>query len=771
MRTIFIEDIQELITSIGQSNNYPGGMYHQEGSIQKMFADAVAAYDDFRSHGSMERLEQAISQWQIAVETAPENHPALPGILNGLAISLLARFEQLGHPADLDEAIERLRVVIKLTPEDDPNKPTCLTNLGGALGIRFHRLGGLQDLDETITKQQEAVDITPYSDPKRPGYLNNLGTSLRFRFQRFGNLADIDSAIAQGHEAVDLTSDDHPDKPMFLVNLGSSLDSRFERFGNIADIDSGVQKQQMAVNLTPNDHPNKPGYLSDLGSSLGARFERLGDLADVENAIMQQQRAVDLTSDDHRSKASFLNKLGHSLTSRFRRLENIVDLDNAILQYQLAVNLTPDDNHDMPIWLNNLGGSLYLRFKQCGNLGDLNEAIKKQQLAVDLTSDDHPRKPGYLNNLSASLEARFNHLRNVVDMDNAISQLHIAINLIPHDHPARPGCLFNLGTALIAHFDHLHRPQDAEAAISHLSAAAMSQFGPPTVRFDAAEIWISIASRVNHDTLLAAYKCALGLVPLVAWLGLPLADRHQHLIRIGGIAREAAAAAISLEQYDKALEWLEQGRSIVWTQILRLRTPVDQLRDSNPVLAERLLQVSRQLDRGSQQTGLSERNQPSKEEEGRQYRALVAEWESITEQVRSFPGFESFLQPLSSSRLKKAAENGPIIVVNIAEKRCDALALLPDLEEVIHIPLRDISFERVTELRDELKDQLYSKGIRMRGERAAKKMTDELDEDNFERVLGELWINLVKPVIDSLAFSVSSPHYCPFFLLTIIHIA
>ncbi|PVF91493.1 hypothetical protein CPB86DRAFT_323730 [Serendipita vermifera] len=283
----------------------------------------------------------------------------------------------------------------------------------------------------------------------------------------------------------------------------------------------------------------------------------------------------------------------------------------------------------------------------------------------------------------------------------------------------------------------------------------MSPGGPPANRFDAAALWIELASRISHDSLLAAYECALDLMPLVAWLGLPMADRHLHLIKIGGIARDAAAAALSAEQYDKALEWLEQGRSIVWTQVLHLRTPVDELRKVDPGLANQLLRVSRLLDHGSQPTGFSGREALSAEEEGRRYRALTAEWESVINQVRSLPDFKDFLQPRRLSQLMNAAHNGPVVVFNIAKTRCDALALIPELGDIIHIPLPNISSERITELRDELKDHLYSSGIRMRDTRAAVKFTDESNEENCKQVLGELWNSVVKPVLDALAFS---PH-------------
>jgi hypothetical protein len=243
----------------------------------------------------------------------------------------------------------------------------------------------------------------------------------------------------------------------------------------------------------------------------------------------------------------------------------------------------------------------------------------------------------------------------------------------------------------------------------------------------------------------------LDILPLLAWQGLPLADRHRHLAEIGGVTRDAVAASIAAQQYETALEWLEHGRSIVWTQILQLRTPVDELRIIKPDLADRLIQVSLMLDRSLYPSEFSSGSMLSSEEEGRRYRALTVERESIIKQVRLLEDFENFLKSPCSSQLVKVAKDGPVVVLNIAKERCDALALVPGLEEIIHIPLPDITAKRVTELRDEMKDLLCTSGVRLR---AAMRWT-EGEEADCRHILAELWNGIVKPVLDSLAFSVS----------------
>jgi hypothetical protein len=109
-----------------------------------------------------------------------------------------------------------------------------------------------------------------------------------------------------------------------------------------------------------------------------------------------------------------------------------------------------------------------------------------------------------------------------------------------------------------------------------------------------------------------------------------------------------------------------------------------------------------------------------------------------------------------------AAKDGSVIVLNIATDRCDALALVPGLDDIIHIPLQNITPARVTELQDDLKNFLYSSGSRSRGERAAMRVIEETDDQICERILAELWDNLVYPVLSSLGFSVRISRRCVF---------
>jgi hypothetical protein len=108
--------------------------------------------------------------------------------------------------------------------------------------------------------------------------------------------------------------------------------------------------------------------------------------------------------------------------------------------------------------------------------------------------------------------------------------------------------------------------------------------------------WIASSnSSFHHNSLLEAYTLALKLLPQIAWLGLSMTDCHHHLLNSSNIIWNAVAAAIDAKQPNKAIEWLAQGQSIIWGQVLQLWTPLDHLRKAHPKLAERLDYLSSYL--------------------------------------------------------------------------------------------------------------------------------------------------------------------------------
>ncbi|KAJ6599666.1 CHAT domain-containing protein [Mycena sp. CBHHK59/15] len=689
-----------------------------------------------------------------AVQLTPDGHPDKPSRLNNLGGSLFRRFERLGELDDLNQSLSRFEAAVALTPDGHPDKPGWLNNLGNSLLSRFEHLGDLNDLDQSILREEAAVALTPDGHPDSPSRLSNLGNSLHSRFERLGDLDDLNQSISRKEAAVALTPDGHPDKPSSLNNLGKSLLARFERLGDLDDLNQSLSRFQAAVALTPDGHPNKSGRLSNLGTSLLSRFERLGDLDDLNQSILTFEAAVALTPAGHPDKPSRLNNLGSSLLARFERLGDLDDLNQSLSRFQAAVALTSEGYPDQPTWLCNLGDSLHRRFQRLGDLDDLNQSIFRKEAAVALTPDGHPDKPSSLNNLGNSLLARFERLGDLDDLDQCILTFEAAVALTPDGHPDKPSELNNLGNSLLSRFEQLHDPEDSRQLLDHYTSAACSAIGPTHVRFNAARIWAQHAHIHQPSSILRAYTTAIELLPELASLGLSITDRHHLLLQAGQVARDAAACAIAVQDYQKAVEWLEQGRSVIWGQLLNLRTPVDDLRESHAVLADRFVSLSKLLETAATRSNsvLDGIKPQSLESVAEQYHDIALKRDLVLQQIRELPGFESLLLPKPISELSRAAKKGPVAIVNVSEYGCDALILVPRIsDEVIHVSLPDFTRVQAQLLARSLAPIVGTTGRsdRLHGHREGE-MTPE---DTFSHTLSELWLKIVRPVLNALAIT------------------
>ncbi|KAG6374949.1 hypothetical protein JVT61DRAFT_3704 [Boletus reticuloceps] len=98
----------------------------------------------------------------------------------------------------------------------------------------------------------------------------------------------------------------------------------------------------------------------------------------------------------------------------------------------------------------------------------------------------------------------------------------------------------------------------------------------------------------HHPSPLRAYSITINLLPQ---LGLSVTHRYAEFKRGANLSVcEAAATALGSGFPELAVEWLEQGRSIVWGELLRLRGSYDQLSSAHPDHARQLRELSAALD-------------------------------------------------------------------------------------------------------------------------------------------------------------------------------
>ena len=426
------------------------------------------------------------------------------------------------------------------------------------------------------------------------------------------------------------------------------------------------------------------------------------------------------------------------------RLGQLSDLEDATSRQREAVDLTPDGHPHKPSFLNNLGITFLTRFEHFGQLNDLEDAISREREAVDLTPDSHPDKASYLNNLGISFRTRFERLGQLNDLEDSISWQSEAVGLTPDGHPDKPSRLNNLGNSFRTRFSRFDNLSDMEHAISLFFRAASDLLGPATVRFRASQNWITCARAIRHPSLLHAYSISINILPQLAWNGLSFSARYTELAQGADVVREAAAAALESGLPETAVEWLEQGRSIVWGDLFQLRSSYEDLSLSYPNRAYRLRELSAALECASatHEKSLSALSEPtpsatrSLQQEADRHRALAIEREKLLRDIRKLPGFERYLLQKDFFWLRTFAHSGPVVILNAAESRCDALVVLSNVDHVIQVPLPNLTFQQSIGLQKNLQHILD-------GAHA-----------NWERFLSSLWRCVVKPVLDVLGFSV-----------------
>jgi len=473
----------------------------------------------------------------------------------------------------------------------------------------------------------------------------------------------------------------------------------------------------------------------------------------------ENQDALNIPPNDRSQEADRLGELGLSLWKGFERFGNVGDLEKAITAHQQALNLTPDDHPSKPTQFHNLGLCLLSRFERLGNVGDLEKAITAHQQALNLTPDDHPDKPAQFNNLGLCLRRRFERLGNVEDLEKAIIAHQQALNLTPNDHPDKPSRFNNLGSALESRFERLGNLADLVHAVSCFSAAATATSGHPLVRLRSAREWARLSRTQQSPTsVLDAHNAVMALIPQIAWLGHSLQNRYRELVSLGNASNQAAAAAIEAGNIERALEWLEEGRAIVWSQILQLRTPLDDLRAVAPEIAKELQAVSAQLESSGEWTdseipSISDRTVgTSLSQRGPGRYTLALRHEELIKQARTLPGFADFLQPKLLNSLRYAAKCGPVVVINVDESRCDAL-VLPDISgRVIHIPLPDLTHSIAAEMQSRLVHSLKKSGVRERGTSGS--LSSDVVVQPLQDALVQLWRLAVRPILATLDYLV-----------------
>ncbi|KAI9452967.1 CHAT domain-containing protein [Lactarius psammicola] len=272
-------------------------------------------------------------------------------------------------------------------------------------------------------------------------------------------------------------------------------------------------------------------------------------------------------------------------------------------------------------------------------------------------------------------------------------------------------------------------------------------------RFQLACEWASFARLTEHPSVSTAYESAVSLMQETLIFGPTLQLQHAILATTSheshNLPLDYASYQVDSHQLEEAIETLERGRALLWSEMRHLRASIDQLLQADPQLGHEFDVINRELDKLTKSIPPSHKlsmdggaaDDLMVDPFGRlllKQRRLLKERDNLLSQIQILPGLDIFLTSPSFDTLRSAASSGPVIIINHSIWRSDILILLHNTSPSL-IPTPHDFYDRASALKDELLD-------------ARNKCGPNSDHYNqtLSYVLSELYNLVGKPVIDRL---------------------
>jgi len=236
--------------------------------------------------------------------------------------------------------------------------------------------------------------------------------------------------------------------------------------------------------------------------------------------------------------------------------------------------------------------------------------------------------------------------------------------------------------------------------------------------------WALVARMHGHPCTPTAYHYALSLTQDSRTFAPTVDIQYSRLVAMRNdyetLPLDYASYHVHTGQLQRAVETLERGRALIWSEMRGLRSSIDQLRASDSELADEPAAINLNLEVLTLTFGQNNYGDGGEEcPEGMdpfgrlvvRQRGLLDNRDKLISQIRTRKGLESFLKPPSFDILRSAAERGPVIVINQCRWRSDIIVLLRDSPPSL-IPAAYDFYDRANKLPEQLSGARKKASIR-----------------------------------------------------------
>ena len=352
--------------------------------------------------------------------------------------------------------------------------------------------------------------------------------------------------------------------------------------------------------------------------------------------------------------------------------------------------------------------------------------------------------------LGGLLHRAFECTHKVEYLNEAISVTRDSINTtIPLSSSSRVFVLLRLialletRLPLRSHEEDLHELMQLFPTVADYSFANSPDQPPISIA------WADTARLFGHPSASTAYDHALSWMEASLTFAPTLDKQHSRLVAMRDTLQtlplDYASYRIHTGHLEQAIETLERGRGLLWSQMRGLRTSIDQIRLADLSLADKFSTVNRELETLALTFSLNNDVDGKNVPKGMdpyghsvmRKQKLLDDREKLIAQIQALSGFDTFLKPPCFDTLRSAASHGPVIIISHCEWRSDIIILLHDSPPSLIPTLKDFYIRA-----NKLQDQLL--GERKNG------LESDAYEDALRAVLKELYELVGRPVIKRL---------------------
>ncbi len=733
------------------------------GDSQRVAILGIALQKRFLATYSQRDLDDGLETLQDAFVESEDGSSQIPAILNSCSILVQMRAANEDHLEDTLIAVALAQTAVELCVDEDLNKWYCKLQLCKAQTLA-HELDPHQDRTKSVLAMLDQLLVDP---PDRT--VMHLGQSvkayaLRVLYKWTGDDELINDFINSDFDIN--TCHTEIAKSLVAQNNAESYLAAFDRGGNSVKIAIAQGFLKTALQWfrnvhAPGTHPYEALLLRLRGSVASRIFSTTHIHPHIEAAKKHFRSALQLMGPANifRTKTITDFVLSVQLSAMNQpqtQLSNSLDLAAArkVLKVELKRSDLSISQRRKFCYLLQENHYASAGFGLQGHEAKSAEGAYSQELELDFLTD-----PDMLTmNINRMMDniwgwKTFTDENYAMYKSLALRYEKVVMGPSPKSknwNPSNKLFLSGLKVAAALLLKLFFSRQEKDIGIKAIHVCAKIVVNPC---FDAARrLWAGTMAaicffkcldEIDHSTK-TCIDIACMLMPQAIPIGLRRVDQLILIRKLHYTPKLAASIYIAArEPLVNTTTVLEEGRSVIWEQLMKRRLPFERFEKMDIDLATRWKQLQQDAAAAEQSRIPSSILQDPL--------ILQARQKDLNEDVRKSRWAHLFFQKFEEVELKALAKHGSLVMLNVTELRSDAIVICADGLHTVHLPMAEQ--EKCREQHTNLKHALKI----LEDDNAPQNQWNFSDE-SIHKVLLWLWTAIAQPIIASPPISIQS---CP----------